>query len=81
LDKIVQESVGQEWRPFVRVDSRRTGEATVIYRSFSGKRLRMLIATVESSDITVVQMKIDGKALDRWMEDPKGEAERTARNH
>jgi hypothetical protein len=36
---------------------------------------------IERSDISVVQMKIDGKAFSRWMADPEGEAERTARNH
>jgi hypothetical protein len=74
LDKIVRDSIGREWRPFVRVDSRRDGEATVIYTNFSGNRMRMLIASIERDDISVVQMKIDGKVFKRWADDPKDEA-------
>ncbi|MBN1566688.1 MAG: hypothetical protein JXA73_02500 [Acidobacteria bacterium] len=77
LDRIVQESVGQNWRPFVRVDSRRSGEATVIYVNCSGKRMQMLVASVDQGDITVVQMKVSQKAFKRWKNDPEGEAERS----
>ncbi len=81
LDEIVQTSIGGEWRPFVRVDSRRNGEATVIYANPRGKKLHMLVATVERGDICVVQMKINQKAFKRWRDDPKSEADHTAHNH
>ncbi len=81
LDKVVRESIGRQWQPFVRVDSRIKDEATVVYTSFAGKHLRMLLATVERGDISVVHMKIKGKALARWMDDPEGEAERSAHKH
>ncbi len=74
LDAIVAKSVGRQWRPFVRVDSRRDGEATVIYTSFSGKHMRMLIATVEHDSIAVVHMKISKGGIRKWMADPEGEA-------
>ncbi len=75
LDRLVQESVGQNWRPFVRVDSRRSGEVTVIYVNCSGKKMQMLVASADHGDITVVQMKINQKAFMRWRNDPEGEAE------
>jgi len=81
LDTIVRESVGREWRPFVRVESRRSGEATVIYAHADGKHMRMLVASVERSDISIVQMQIDGKAFKRWADDPEGEARHTAHTH
>jgi len=81
LDTIARESVGREWRPFVRVDSRRSGEATVIYANADGKQMRMLVASVERGDISIVQMNIDGEAFKRWADNPEGEAKHTAHTH
>jgi hypothetical protein len=74
LDKIMIASLSPEWQPFVRVSSRREGEATVIYINLSGKHMGMLIATIERSEIAVVHLKVDGKAIERWMQDPINEA-------
>jgi len=62
----------------VRVTSNRSGEATVIYARPDGKRMRLLIASVERSDISIVQVHVDGKAFRRWADDPGGEAEHAA---
>lgn len=78
LDAIVRGSVGQGWRPFVRITSNRSGEATVIYAKADRKRMRLLIASVEHSDISIVQMHVDGKAFQRWAGDPGGEAKHAA---
>jgi hypothetical protein len=58
LDQIMVGSLGLKWQPFVRVDSRKDGEATVIYADFSD---------------SVVQMKLSTKAIRRWMADPESE--------
>jgi hypothetical protein len=74
LEKIMRTTLSPKWKPFVRVDSRRDGEAAVVYADFSGKHMHMLVASVERHEIAVVQMKISDKALKRWYEDPAAEA-------
>ncbi len=74
LDRIMTNSLGPQWRPFVRVRSRHNGETTAIYTQFSGKHLRMLIATVESDEIAVVQLNVNADGIKKWMEDPGREA-------
>ncbi len=78
LERIMAESLGGEWQPFVRVHSRRDGEATTIYAQASGKRMRMIIATVESDEIAVVQLNISAAGITKWIEDPEGEARSSA---
>ncbi len=72
LNQIVASAIGPEWRPFVRVQSHRDNEATVIYTSFAGKHMRMLIASVERGEISVVHMRISEKEIQNWMEEPAG---------
>jgi hypothetical protein len=74
LDSIMRMSLGPKWKPFVRVDSRRDGEATVIYADCSGKHVRMILASVEQHDIAIVQMKVGEKAFNRWSNNPAAEA-------
>ncbi len=81
LDQIVANSVGSRWQRFVTVHSRRDGEATVIYTQFSGKHMRMLIATVESDEIAVVHVKVSGDGIRKWMQDPEGEAKDSSHRH
>ncbi len=74
LDRVVAEAVGSQWRPFVRVHSPKGGESSVIYTSFAGKHMRMLIASVERGEIAIVHIKISEKGVRDWMDDPAHEA-------
>jgi hypothetical protein len=74
LNNILRSSLSPKWKPFVSVNSRRDGEATVIYADCSDKNIRMILASVERHDILVVQMKVGKKAFKRWSNDPAAEA-------
>ncbi len=74
LDRLVADAVGPEWRPFVRVDSQRDHETSVIYTSFAGKKMRMLIASVERGEISVVHLQISEKDIREWMDEPAAKA-------
>jgi hypothetical protein len=74
LEKIMRRALSPKWKPFVRVDSRRDGEATVLYADVSGKHMHLIVASVERHEIAVVQMKIGDKAFKRWYGDPAAEA-------
>src|ERR1019366_2835513 len=47
-----------EWHPFVKVDSRRDHECTLIYARINGSEMRLMVITAESGEVTVVQMDV-----------------------
>jgi len=67
---VVHAGLDDGWQPMVRVWSRRTGERTVVFAKPEGSDMKLLVATVESSEAVVVQMKINpdklSKCIDRW---------------
>ncbi len=81
LDHLVADSVGPEWRPFVRVDSRRDHESSVIYTSFAGKKMRMLIASVERGEISVVHLQVSENGIREWMDEPAAKARHHSHDH
>jgi len=78
LDQIMIGSLNLKWQPFVRVDSRRGGEAVVIYSKVDGKHMTMLIGTVERSDISLVQIRVNPKAFQEWEANPEDKAKNAA---
>jgi hypothetical protein len=79
VSRIVEDALGHEWHAFVRVRSRNRvkgdGEATLIYTSPAGGRLRMMIVNIESSEATVVELKLSDRAIRQWLKEPGEEAE------
>ncbi len=71
---LVSEALGPDWRPFVRVHSRRDREWTCIYSNASGNRLGLLIATLEQREATLVRVRLNTKALLDWVHDPVRQA-------
>jgi len=74
-------SLGPNWKPFVRVDSRKKGETTVVYGDFSDRHIRLLVASIERNDVAVVHMTIDGERMQRWASDTKEEAKSASHPH
>jgi len=82
LDRIVENSLGPDWHPFVRVRSKHDGETTVIYASPQGGKLRMMIVSIESSEATVVELKLSERGIKRWIDEPKETAkDQSGRGH
>ena len=81
LDQVMLASLNARWRPFVRVDSRKDNEAVVIYSNVDGKHMTMLIGSVERSDITLVQIRINPKAFQEWQANPKDKAKNASHTH
>jgi hypothetical protein len=79
VSRLVEDALGHEWHPFVRVHSRNRvkgdDEATLIYTSPAGGKLRMMIVNVESSEATVVELKLSDRAIRQWLKEPGEEAE------
>lgn len=74
FDRIISQTLGPDWHPIVRVQSRREHGATIIYASCSGKHMRMLIATAEPQEFTMIHAKIGEGPIKKWLADPQDEA-------
>lgn len=66
---VVQEAAGRDWKPLIQVSSKGSGESMAAFVRTSGKSFEMLIATCESSEATLVQLKLDGRRLSSWLRD------------
>ncbi len=68
-------SLGSEWHPFIEEWSKRDGEWSLIYMKTDAEKVSVLIMTSDSDEgLTVVEMKLSPKALDRWVDDPVNSA-------
>lgn len=79
IRRVVENSLGEGWYPFVRVRSRNDGnasaETTLIYANPSDGKMRMMIVNVEPSEATVVELKVDEHSIKRWLKKPGEEAD------
>ena len=71
LSRLMRQTLSQEWRPLVRVHSRRDNEQTYIYAREAGDNLKLMIVTIEQREATVIRVKLNPQALAKWMENPK----------
>ena len=70
LDRMMAEAAAG-LHPMVRVRSRRDHEFTYIYTGEFGAATKMLIATFERSEATIVELKVNLDALLRTVNEPR----------
>ncbi|MGA7411453.1 MAG: hypothetical protein WBW33_13305 [Bryobacteraceae bacterium] len=70
FSRITDDAVGSTWKPMVRVRSK-SGELTNIYARPSGKEMRVLIATLDHSDATFVEVRVQPEALLQFVDEHK----------
>lgn len=71
LDRFMHELSSSRLHPLVRVHSRRDHESVYIYASGEdGRSTRMLIATFQSDQATVIQVRVDMNELLKWIDSP-----------
>jgi hypothetical protein len=79
LDELVQAAGNSGWQPLVKSFSKRTGDHSYIYAKPEGRNLSLLIVNVEPSEAEVVQVKIDPKQLEKFINEhdhgPRGRGE------
>ena len=71
LAPAVSRALGPEWRPLVRVRSRRDGAQTLVYVSDAGTNLKLMIVTLDGDQATVIRAKVNPEALAKFARDPK----------
>ena len=71
LGAAVGQALGPEWRPLVRVRSRREGGQAHVYVREAGDDLKLMIVTIDGDQATVIRAKVNPEALARFARDPK----------
>lgn len=71
IDAIMQGAVGNRWRPMVRVRSRDRESAYIYYRE-DGRNFRLLVASFERGEASVVELSVPPEMLAEWIRDPAG---------
>ncbi|HET9183007.1 MAG TPA: hypothetical protein VFP59_12795 [Candidatus Angelobacter sp.] len=67
LDEIIQRASKSGWQPMVRSYSRHSGEHDYVYAQPAGKDLNLLVVNVESDEAEVIEVKIDPKKFEQFM--------------
>jgi hypothetical protein len=71
-DRFIDTLFVGEMHPLVRVHSRRDGNSTYIFAEPAGKSTKVLIATFERDEATVIEVKVNMSTLLKSIEEPEG---------
>ena len=81
LQRLVEYSLGPDWRLFVRTRTQDDSDDALIYVNLGEPKLQMMIVTIEPDEVTVVEMNLSDRALRRWLDEPKESAEDNSGHH
>ncbi len=71
LDQFMRNLSGSGLHPLVRAHSRRDGESTYIYMGEAGRSTKMLIATFQRNESTVIEVHLNMNTLLKTLEAPE----------
>ena len=69
LERTVWDALGPEWSPFVKSTSNHGGEQNWIFVREEGKKLHMFIASAERGEISLVEVNVTERQMQRWIND------------
>ena len=69
--RLIRKAVGDDWKPYVQTYSNHGETALVNLRPDGKNDIKLLVATIERNDATVVQLKLNPDALARWLKSPQ----------
>jgi hypothetical protein len=69
FDEVVRAAMDSGWQPLVQSWDRHTGERTYIYAQDLGKDMKLLVVNLESNEAMVLQVKVDPKKLNDFIEE------------
>jgi hypothetical protein len=69
FDQVVRAAMDSGWQPLVQTWDRHTGERTYIYAQDLGKDMKVLVVNLESNEAVVLQVKVDPKSLNDFIEE------------
>lgn len=76
LAQSIRRAVGSAWKPFVQVWSHHGGreETVLVYMRMEGRDCKFLVTSIEPNEATVVQLKLNPEALQKWLVSPRESA-------
>ena len=69
FDQIIRNAVGNRWTPMIRVKER--DELTYIYAKVEKHDWKLILATFEPREATLIHLKVDPKRLGDLFDEPK----------
>jgi hypothetical protein len=73
FDEVVRAAMDSGWQPLIQSWDRHSGERTYIYAqevsSKKGTDMKLLLVSLESNEAVVLQVKVDPKKLDEFIEE------------
>jgi hypothetical protein len=69
FDQVLRAAMDSGWQPLVQTWDRHTGERTYIYAQDLGKDMKVLVVSLESNEAVVLQVKVDPKKLNGFIEE------------
>jgi hypothetical protein len=76
FDEVVRAAMDSGWQPLVQSWDRHSGERTYIYAqevsSKKGSDMKLLVVSLESNEAVVLQVKVDSKKLNDFIEETNG---------
>jgi hypothetical protein len=69
FDEVVRAAMDSGWQPLLQSWDRHTGERTYIYAQDLGKDMKVLVVSLESNEAVVLQVKVDPKKLNGFIEE------------
>ena len=81
FDEVVRAAMDSGWQPLVQSWDRHTGERTYVYAqevsSKKGTDMKLLVVSLESNEAVVLQVKVDPKKLNDFIEETNAGHHRT----
>lgn len=71
LEATLRDRLGDSWRPFITDQDRRSGDTTIIYAQGAGGSMAMMIADLQNGELTLTEVKLNGKRLAAWLNHPR----------
>jgi hypothetical protein len=72
LAEVIRKSAGGRWKPFVQVRSHE--ETVIVYMQEDRADCKLLVTTVETGEVTLVEVKLDPEGLQVWLNHPESTA-------
>jgi hypothetical protein len=69
LERTVWNALGPEWNPLVKSTSNHGDEQNWIFAREEGRKLHMFIATAERGEISLVEVNVSDRQMQRWIKD------------
>jgi len=70
LQQSIEATIGDTWRPLVRVRSNDDNNLTMVYANPTDKELRVLVVYIDPNTATVVQTKLKASQIRKWIQQP-----------